>query len=278
MSFTHDTAVREEGGELLAEIHERWDIWGPNGGYLAAIALRSAGLRAGEGQRPAGIACQYLRRGRFGPARLDVDLLKSGRSASCFGVTLIQEGERTLTAQVWTVAASAAAAGSGPDYIELEMPPVAQPETLKPPPTHPGGFAFWENFDQRIVSGERPGRGNPAGARTDRWLRFHGFDTGGGDSFLNEARALLLIDTLLWPAHWSRRAEQLDYVGPSLDVSVWFHAPSAGEEWLLAEAAAPIARDGLVYGQGRVWTKDRTLVASGASNMLVMPVRPGYRP
>lgn len=274
MSFTLDTAVREEGGALLAEIHRRWDIWGPNGGYLAAIALRAAGLRAGTDQRPAGISCQYLRRGRFGPARLDVEPLKAGRSASCFVVTMLQEGERTLTAQVWTVGASAEIA---PSYVELEMPAAAPPESLNPPPADPGGFAFWQNFDLRIASPERPGRGNPAGARTERWLRFHGYEPGGDDPFIAEGRALLMIDTLLWPAHWSRRAEQLDYVGPSLDVSVWFHAPSGGEEWLLAEAAAPVARAGLVYGESRVWTRGGRLVASGASNMLVIPVRPGMK-
>lgn len=275
MSFTRDTTVQEEGGTLRAEIHRRWDIWGPNGGYLAAIALRAAGMRAGADQRPAGISCQYLRRGRFGPARLDVEPLKPGRSASCFGVTMTQEGERTLTAQVWTVGASAEVA---PAYMELEMPAVSAPEALKPPAADPGGFAFWQNFDLRIASPERPGRGNPAGARTERWLRFHGYEPGVGDLFLAAARPLLMIDTLLWPAHWSRRAQQLDYVGPSLDVSVWFHAPSGAEEWLLAEATAPAANDGLVYGQGRVWTRKGTLVASGASNMLAMPLRPGYRP
>ncbi|HWT13830.1 MAG TPA: thioesterase family protein [Allosphingosinicella sp.] len=274
MSFADDTELVERDGALFAEISPRWDIWGPNGGYLAAIALRAAGLRVEGGQRPAGISCQYLRRGRFGEARLEVETLKAGRSASCFGVTLVQEGERTLTAQVWTTAAPHR---PDPQYVEIEMPAVAPPEALAPPPEDPGGFAFWRNFDLRIASPERPGHGNPRGARTERWLRFHGYRTG-ADRFLAQARSLLLIDTLLWPAHWARRAERLDYVGPSLDVAVWFHAPSGADEWLLIEAAAPLAADGLVYGEGRVWTKDGRLVASGGSHMLVMPVRPGFRP
>jgi len=274
VSFTEDTAVVERDGALSADIREAWDIWGPNGGYLAAIALRAAGLRAGAGQRPAGISCQYLRRGRFGEARLEVEALKSGRNASCFGVTMIQASERTLAAQVWTLAAAAAAE---PAYRELGMPDVPAPEALRPPRDDPGGFAFWRNFDLRYVSPERHGRANPAGARTTRWVRFHGWEAG-EDRFLADARALLLIDTLLWPAHWARRAEELDYVGPSLDVSVWFHASSARDDWLLADATAPLAGDGLVYGEGRVWARDGRLLASGASNMMVMKLRPGYRP
>lgn len=264
MSFTLDTALSERDGALFADVSRRWDIWGPNGGYLAAIALRAAGLRAGVGHRPAGFSCQYLRPGLFGEALLEVETLKSGRNASCFSVAMVQEGKRTLTAQVWT---TAAAAGAGPAYAELEAPPVAPPEALDPPGGDPGGMTFWRNFDLRIAS-PAP---DPRGARTDRWLRFHGYEPT-GDPFLAEGRALLLIDTMLWPAHWSRAAGPLDYVGPSLDVSVWFHAPSGADDWLLIEAAAPQARDGLIYGEGRVWTKDGTLIASGASNMLVLPI------
>lgn len=273
MSFTADTAVEERGGALIADVRQRWDIWGPNGGYLAAIALRAAGLRAGEGHRPAGISCQYLRRGKFGEARLEVETLKSGRSASCFSVAMVQEGERTLTAQVWTTAAPV---GTGPAYVEVAPPDVAPPERLDPPERDPGDMAFWRNFDLRIASGERPGGGNPEGARTQRWLRFRGYEPG-GDPFLSEARPLLMIDTLLWPAHWSRRAEPLDYVGPSLDVSVWFHASSSAEEWLLADAVAPHAGDGLIQGEARVWSRAGRLVASGGSNMLVLPRSPGTR-
>jgi acyl-CoA thioesterase-2 len=180
---------------------------------------------------------------------------------------MVQGEQLTLAAQVWT---SNAAGGLAPEYEELEMPAVAPPEALAPPRSNPGGFAFWENFDLRIASSEGRGRPEPRGARTERWLRFRGREPG-EDPFLSEARALVLIDTMLWPAHWSRRATPLDYAAPSLDVSVWFHQPSADADWLLIEARAPVSAGGLVYGEGRVWTRAGRLVASGASNMLVLP-------
>ncbi|HKR24228.1 MAG TPA: acyl-CoA thioesterase domain-containing protein, partial [Allosphingosinicella sp.] len=154
---------------------------------------RAAGLGAGAGHRPASLSCQYLRRGLFGEARLEVEALKTGRNACCFSVAMVQEGKRTLTAQVWT---TNAATGVGPSYAEREAPGVAPPEALDPPDGDPGGMTFWRNFDLRIAS-PAP---DPRGARTDRWLRFHGYEPG-GDPFLAEARALLLIDTMLWPAH-----------------------------------------------------------------------------
>jgi len=270
MSFAEETLPVARDGVLEAEVSRNWEIWGPNGGYLAAIALRAAGLRAGEGHRPAGLSCQYLRRGLFGAARLEVEPLRAGRSTACFGVSLVQEGRPTLAARIWTTSAPI---GVGPDYRELRMPDVAPPEDLAPPPEGTAGMRFWENFDLRIASAESPGHPEPRGARTERWLRFRDFGLT-ADPFLAQARALLLIDTMQFPAHWSRRAAPLDYLAPSLDVSVWFHADSGSDDWLLVEAAAPWAGDGLIYGEGRVWARDGRLIASGASNMLVLPTEP----
>jgi acyl-CoA thioesterase II len=267
MSFAEDTALYERQGELGATISSRWEIWGPNGGYLAAIALRAAGLRAGPGHRPAGISCQYLRRGLFGPAALEVEPLKRGRNADCLSVRMLQEERPTLSAQVWT---TAAAPDSGPAYCELGPPDVPGPEALDPPEPHPGDLSFWRNFDVRLASPARPGRPDPRGARSARWVGFRDFAPG-ADAYLDQARALLLIDTMLWPAYWSRHADESAVLAPSLDVSAWFHGESGADDWLLIDSHAPIARGGLIYGEARVWSRDGRLLASGGSNMLVLP-------
>jgi hypothetical protein len=60
------TAVRSVGeGRYTADVHQDWEIWGPCGGYVAAIALRAAGR--GERAGPAG---QFLRVMRTRPAQL----------------------------------------------------------------------------------------------------------------------------------------------------------------------------------------------------------------
>ena len=38
-----DTALEGGDGHYRAHLSESWRIWGPNGGYLAVIALRAAG-------------------------------------------------------------------------------------------------------------------------------------------------------------------------------------------------------------------------------------------
>ena len=264
MSFKADTEVVERDGVLCAEVSPAWEIWGPNGGYLAAIALRAAGLRAPGGHRPASISVQYLSRGLFGEARLTVDVLRSARAVACLAVELVQEGKRVLTAQVWTTNKPE---GDGPAYDEYVMPDIPPPEELQR--LAGNRHRFWTNFDARPRLHLKPGEPDPGGALLEQWVRYDGFEPT-GDEFLAQGRALQMIDTLLWPAHWRRSAAELDYLAPSLDVTAWFHAPSGDADWLLVEARAGRAHGGLIHGLGRVWTRDGRLVATGGSNLLHM--------
>jgi len=274
MSFTTDTAVAERDGALVAEVSRDWEIWGPNGGYLAAIALRAAGARAPAGHRPASVSVQYLARGLFGPARLDVECLREARFAACYGVTMWQQDRRTLTAQVWTTAKPA---GDGPAYRDVRRPDVPGPEALPPSAHHlkdEPAHVFWQHFDAHPVRWSWPGDPDPRGHVYEQWMRFRDHAPG-TDPFLDQARALLLIDTMLWPTHWRGEPPGADYVAPSLDVAVWFHEASGDADWLLIEARTPVAGSGLVHGHARVWTRDGKLVASGGSNLLHTPLKPG---
>lgn len=267
-TFATHTALAPVEGGWRATLDRSFEIWGPNGGYLSAIALRAAGLAAPAGHRPASMTVQYPARAAFGEAEVGVEQVKGG-SAALFAVTMRQGERRFLLAQVWTTDRSA-----GPDSQAMAMPDVAPPDALAPLEEHLAGVGrpvnpFWQHFDVRPADWT-PGR-NPAGPRTRQWFRYRDFPAD-ADPFLDAGRGLLLIDTLVWPAHNRGLDAPAGYLAPSLDVAAWFHQPAA-DEWLLLDVAAERAAGGLIHGTARVWSRDGRLVASGASGLAVLPPR-----
>jgi len=266
-----DTAVRTEGGALRASLSRDWEIWGPNGGYLSAIALRAAGAVVPAGHRPASYSCQYLAVGAFEDVEISAELVRQGRSAWCVNVALRQGEKLLLQAQVWTTNRE-----GGPTTALAKAPDVPRPETLptlwERLPPNAERHRFWQNIDSKPCFWFENGEVDPRGAVLQNWYRFPDFE-GGGDPFVEHTRGLLLLDTLLWPTHHRALPERPDYIAPSLDLSVWFHAPAGGAEWLLLDTHADTAGGGLIYGGGRVWSEDGRLLATGGQHMLVTPMR-----
>lgn len=273
-----DTATRCEGDRLVANLSRDWEVWGPNGGYVAAIALRAAGTVAPPDHRPATFSVQYLAVGAFGDADVEVTPVKQGRSAWLINVAL-RQGERVfLQAQLWTTNRT-----EGPALLEAKPAEIPPPEALKsvgeyvrehygekagdPPP-------FWANFECKPVQWwpweERPPARPP---RLAEWYLFKDYKA--GDAFLDFCRAVILLDTMIWPAFAGSLDAQADYIAPSLDLTVWFHEPAGAAEWLLVDAKADVAREGLIHGHSRIWTPDGRLVASGGSNLLQTTMRQG---
>ena len=98
-----DTRVEGASGEYMARLSRDWEIWGPNGGYVAAIALRAAGAHS-RFDRPATFSCHYLSVGAFDEVQLEVSTLRASRRAESLRVSMTQGEKRILEALVWTIA------------------------------------------------------------------------------------------------------------------------------------------------------------------------------
>ena len=98
-----DTAPEHLGdGRYRAQVDGDWEIWGPCGGYVAAIALRAAGAES-PFARPASFYCHYLSVAAFAPVDLVVSPLRAGRTVLAQRVEMSQEGRPVLQAMVWSV-------------------------------------------------------------------------------------------------------------------------------------------------------------------------------
>jgi acyl-CoA thioesterase II len=269
-----DTTVEEIGpGRYRAQLSRDWEIWGPNGGYLAAVALRAAGAHTAL-RRPASFTCHFLGVADFDDVELEVRALRESRRAASLAVSIRQHDKRVLEAVAWVVGEL-----DGLEHDASPMPDVADPETLptvaerlgdnEPGPYH----KFWSNFDERPLSWvENWEEREPADPHFRCWYRYvprATFD----DPFVDAGRALLLVDTLGWPAAVrAYRAGDLAYYAPSIDVSAQFHALAPDCPWLLADVRSPVARDGLIAATASVWSADGRLLATGAQQMLCRPM------
>ena len=252
-------------GRYTAMVHDDWEIWGPCGGYVAAIALRVAGAES-PFARPASFFCHYLSVAAFAPVDLVVTPLRSGRTVLAQRVEMSQDGRPVLQAMVWSVGAV-----EGLAHEDVDPPEVPGPEEL-PARAAPTGedalgrrmFPFWENFDQRLIewSDTWPPPG-PLPPTWRTWVRCTPparFD----DLWVDAARSLIVLDVGSWPAG-SRPHAYLDppYIAPSLDLYASFQYAGCNSEWLLLDAHSPVAQGGVLSWTGRVWSERRRLIASG---------------
>jgi acyl-CoA thioesterase len=263
--WERDTRVDGSGGHYRARLKEEWAVWGPNGGYRAAIALRAIGAEAGL-PRPASFHCKFLAGGRFAPVDLEVVPLVRRKRAEAWRCSMSQDGEPLLETTAWVVDAGLA----GYEHLDATMPEVRGPEDLQ------GYQDLADNYDEwypiwRSMEGRPVDWGRDTGPpRWHTWLRF--FDTPPLDEpFLEASRTVMWMDTLPWnaliaPHSWPHR-----YLAPNLDLSVQFHQFAPDAEWTLCDGFCPVARDGLGGCTGRLWTSDGRLVASGASQLLCRP-------
>ena len=261
--------VDPEAGRFRARLSRDWEIWGPNGGYVAAIALRAAGLVA-RIPRPASFSGHFLRVADFAPVDVEVAPLQRGRRAESLRVSMRQEGRPVFEALVRT-----AAEGAGLAHAHATVPSVPPPEALPDPASlrRDAGFRypFWSNLDARAVDAERFREPKPLGDPVVReWYRFAPRACF-ADPFVDAGRLLLLIDTLGWPAASRPHPRDSGFQAPSLDVTAWFHALAPECEWLLADHVSPVAARGLVGFLGRIWSRDGRLLASGGGQLVCVP-------
>ncbi|MHB1583073.1 MAG: acyl-CoA thioesterase [Acidimicrobiales bacterium] len=274
-----DTAVVGEDGRYRAELSADWEIWGPNGGYLAAVALRAAAAHCGL-PKPASFLCHFLGVAGFAEVDLEVETIREARRAASMRVSMRQGGRRVLEALVWAVqdgldglAHDAAPPPPVPGHRSL---PTAE-ELLEGGAAQGPAPAFFSNLEQRPVDWIADWEHRPGGDPVQRcWYRFRPVATF-DDPWLDAGRLLVMVDTFQWPAAARGHAGgTVGHVAPSLDLACRFHRLDRARtaEWLLVEARSPAAADGLVGGTAAVWDADGRLLASGGQQMLCRPAPP----
>lgn len=269
-----DTAVEGADGTYTAALSADWDIWGPNGGYMAAVAMRAVGAHT-EFLRPASFACHFLGVARYEAVRLDVTTLRRTKRAESVRVSMTQDDMPVLEAISWVIGDV-----EGLSHDAATAPVVPRPQELKTreelltPEQLAQMYPFWNNVEERAIRWvpEEEWQTRPAGEPVwQHWVRFRPratFD----DPFVDAARLLIALDVCMWPSATQAYAwGELTHIAPSLDLFASFHRMRPGSEWLLVDGFSPFGGDGLVGGQGVVWDEEGKLLVSGGQQMLCRP-------
>jgi acyl-CoA thioesterase-2 len=178
---------------------------------------------------------------------------------------MTQDGRAVLDAMVWSVGDVA-----GLEHEDTTPPDVPDPdqarrrEEFQSEEEDGPRFSYWGNFDERFVNPTETWP--PDGPLPPRWLTWvrplprATFD----DPWVDGARTLIVLDVGSWPAG-SRPHAYLEppFVAPSLDLYASFQYPGSSSEWMLIDAHSPVSQGGLLSWTGRVWSKDRRLIANG---------------
>lgn len=251
--FDEDTAVTALGdGTYRAQITPRWNVGDkPNGGYLLAVALR-AGAMESPLPHPFTATAHYLRASSPGPALLDVELVRAGRSHATVAVRLLQQD-----AEIVRVLATFG------DLARLDGPTVVAATPPSIPPLEecrqgrgqlPGGgiVAMAERFEIAMHP-ETLGwaRGEPTGeAFCGAWMRLV-------DGREADPLSLAMITDALPPGVFD-----LGAVGwvPTIELTAHVRAlPAPG--WLRMFSRTRFLQGGYLEEDAEVWDSTDTLVA-----------------
>ena len=204
-----DTTVEQAGpSTFTCDLSPDWEIWGPNGGYLAAVAMRAAGVASGRA-RPASINAHFVGAGRSEPVDISVEVTRETKVATSVTARISQEGRPLLVATVWGVDGNL---DGLEHHTTLGPHDVPDPEDLQSTkqllgvedgrPRHP----FWGNIEQRptewIDDWDTREASEPS---TRAWVKFVPTATF-ADRWVDACRSLILIDLDSWPSARSGHA------------------------------------------------------------------------
>ncbi|HVE99605.1 MAG TPA: thioesterase family protein [Mycobacteriales bacterium] len=255
------TALEPTGDHSFATtVDPGWFVAGPNGGYLAATLLRAAQDIAETAGRPArSLTVHYPQPGAPGPATVDVEVSRVGRSLTFVAVRMRQD-ERL-------VAYALAALGTGRSDVTFQdvVPPATpSPEGLGPPkvpaelmPPIMARFDYRPTEDQPLFAGDR--------SEAWCWIRLV------QQRPVDDAVLALMADALP-PAMFFRKATP--HVYPTVDLTVHFRHPVPPDHdgWCLAHVATRTASGGFIEEDCELYDRGGTLLAQSRQLAVMVPM------
>lgn len=274
--FEAATAVtaRGDGTTYDALIDPLYTVAGnPNGGYLLAMLARAAAdavaARGTDHPHPLAVSAHYLKAPAPGPAEVQLEVLRTGRTASQTRTRLVQDGRACVEALLTLGRLHPDAEPWWTDAAPVELPP-EQDCILLPAerPDRPYRVAILDAVHERLDPAVLGGAvGKPSGdAEMRGWVRF-------ADGADPDPMSLLFVLDALPPATF-----ELGPMGwvPTLELTAYVRAvPAPGA--LRVRQRARLVQGGWVDERCEVWDSADRLVGQ-ATQLASLRVPEGQRP
>ena len=263
-AFDEDTRVTSlGGGRWRGAITPHWSIGAvPNGGYVQAIAL-AAVSQALPHPHPLTVTTHYLRPCEHGPAEVEVEIVREGRTVSTAMARLVQDGKERLRLLAGFGDLSSSA---GPTLLQHGPPTLAAPEACVTPggQTHPGPDrpSIATRVEVRIDPSSAAWlRGPNDGVTSYRaWTRF-------ADGRPPDPVALPLLVDAMVPAVFG--AIERQWV-PTVELTTHVRGlPRPG--WLIASVSTRFVIDGAFEEDCELWDAEGRLVALSRQLARILP-------
>jgi acyl-CoA thioesterase len=251
--FEQDTQVRElEPGVFEGTVsRDWWIVFGPNGGFLAAMLVRAMGAAVADDERRArSLTIHYTAAPREGDVQIRTTIERAGRSMTTVSARMEQEGRLVALA----IGAFSAQRIAAVEYDEVPAPDVPPPEELRevpPPPTVP---PFAHQWDVRYALGKRPFRGDGDGPTlSGGWIRPQ------DPAPVDAALVAQLTDAWL-PAVFVRLREP--NAVPTVDLTIHFRGDlPLPADYVLVSFESRLSHGGFIEEDGWIWARDGRLIA-----------------
>jgi acyl-CoA thioesterase len=259
VSFDAETALEPVAEHRWrATVPPTWSIGpGPNGGFMAALAARAAGLAAPAG--PRSLTLHYLARPAEAEMDVAVEVVRAGRTATFLRLSMIQE-ERIVVTGLAVCGARYEDAPSWTDAAPPELP--APDDCIRVDPERTGVPPLMGRYDMRVAVGKPDQRP----VRVEGWIRT------AEPRAVDDIALAAMTDAYMPPAVF--RAPERVFV-PTLELTIHFRGePPAGEHpFVAATFVSRFAGGGVVEEDGELWSEDGRLLAQSRQLALVRTQR-----
>jgi acyl-CoA thioesterase len=250
--FERDTSVSEIEPRVFQGHVNRdwWIVFGPNGGFIAAMLVKAMGAAVDDHTRmPRSLTIHFTAAPAEGAVRIATTIERAGRGLTTVSARMEQEG-RLIALAIGAFSTQRLSAFEFDDVPAPDVPPPDDVPVFAPLPEMPPFSRQWE---VRPAFGAVPFSGSLGPSEIGGWIR--PLDTHPVDA------ALVAQLTDAWVPAVFTRLTQPNAV-PTIDLTIHFRADlPLPADYTLVRFETRLSQAGFVEEDGWIWSREGRLIA-----------------